>query len=464
MQTELKVAEFIRRYSLIRKGDTVTVGVSGGADSLSLLFLLREISAKQLLGGDSGFSLRAVHVHHGIREESADEDAEYSKEICEKLDIPFELIRVDVPGQMKKGESLEEAARRLRYAALIKSAGQPGDENNTGLIAVGHHMDDQAETVLHNLFRGTGIKGLAGIRPRSKMGDAVIIRPLLEIGRSEIEDYLSKKGIKWRIDETNLTTDYTRNRIRHEILPQARLINSAAALNVARAAARLGELEDFVAQQTREAYEACVSLSEGRTVLDSHKLGDLHPVIAQGVIRLCIEASAGALKDITAVHVEEVAELARLSSGKRISLPYNVTVLKEYDTLVFFRESEEAPFPETSLRIVERETTGEECDFPKDSCIKWFDYDKIRCSVQWRRRQEGDYIITGAGRQSIKDFFIKQKIPVSQRSSAVILAKEGSGEVLWVYAGDVSRVNVKYLTDRDTKKILEARIENERKH
>ncbi|SEA35425.1 tRNA(Ile)-lysidine synthetase, N-terminal domain-containing protein [Oribacterium sp. KHPX15] len=236
----LEIKNYILMNRLIEKGDCVLVGLSGGPDSVFLLEVLNGFRKSM------DFRLFAVHVHHGIRGEEADRDERFSQELCRERDIPFKVVHVDAPKYAKeKGLSLEEAARILRYEAFEAERKNLEDgygcEAGSCRIAVAHHMDDQAETVLHNLVRGSGIKGLSGME--AKRG--VIIRPLLSVKREYILRKLQDEGIPYVMDSTNLETQYTRNRIRTSVLPELKEINPEAASHIAKTADILREADDF---------------------------------------------------------------------------------------------------------------------------------------------------------------------------------------------------------------------------
>ncbi len=239
MDTEmLEVKRYIEKYQLIRPGDGVVVGVSGGPDSVFLLHALNELKNRM------PFELQAVHVHHGIRGAEADRDAHFSEELCEKLEIPFRVVYVDAPAYAaQQGLSLEEAARILRYDALEKVRQQLA-ETGTAWIAVAHHLDDQAETVLHNLVRGAGLRGLAGMENRRDH----VIRPLLSIKREDILKWLKWNHVPYVTDSTNENPQYTRNHIRTLVLPELKEINPEASVHIARSAALLREADDFFRQ------------------------------------------------------------------------------------------------------------------------------------------------------------------------------------------------------------------------
>lgn len=231
----LEIKRYIEANQLIRPGDGVVVGLSGGPDSVFLLYALHTLRARM------GFTLRAVHVHHGIRGAEADRDEAFSEKLCAKLDIPFQAVHVAAPAYAAQhGLSLEEAARILRYEALEAARQQLG-QATAAWIAVAHHLDDQAETVLHNLVRGAGLRGLAGMENRRNH----VIRPLLSIKREDILKWLKQYDIPYVTDSTNADPHYTRNRIRSTVLPELREINPEASAHIAHSAALLREADAF---------------------------------------------------------------------------------------------------------------------------------------------------------------------------------------------------------------------------
>lgn len=231
----LEIKRYIGANQLIRPGDGVVVGLSGGPDSVFLLYALHTLQPRM------GFTLRAVHVHHGIRGAEADRDEAFSEKLCAKLDIPFQAVHVAAPAYAAQhGLSLEEAARILRYEALEAARQQLG-QTRAAWIAVAHHLDDQAETVLHNLVRGAGLRGLAGMENRRNH----VIRPLLSIKREDILKWLKQYDIPYVTDSTNADPHYTRNRIRSTVLPELREINPEASAHIAHSAALLREADAY---------------------------------------------------------------------------------------------------------------------------------------------------------------------------------------------------------------------------
>nr|MDE6785173.1 tRNA lysidine(34) synthetase TilS [Ruminococcus sp.] len=237
-----KIRAFTEKYGMINSGDTVVCGLSGGADSVCLLLALRRLSE------DMGFSVEAAHINHCLRGEESDRDEKFCRKLCLRLNIPFTAAVCDVRSHAEsESVSLEQAARDMRYQALQKIA--YGKK-----IATAHNADDNLETILLNLVRGSGIKGLSGIPP--VRGN--IIRPLLTVSRSEIEEYLSSAGQDYVTDSTNLTDDYTRNKIRHNIIPVLKTINSSLADTTARTAEVLRSENNLIESETDAAYKKCL--------------------------------------------------------------------------------------------------------------------------------------------------------------------------------------------------------------
>lgn len=451
MTVNEKVLEYIKKYKMIPRGSSVIVGLSGGADSVCLLFLLYEF--KTVLD----FSLKAVHVEHGIRGEEAIEDKEFCERLCESLNIELEVFRVDVPGLAKeKGLTLEEAGRIARYEIFEKI--------NADRVAVAHHGMDQAETVLFNLFRGSAVAGIGGMKPvRDK-----IIRPLLCLTRPEIEVFLSDNKIDYRTDSTNFDNDISRNRIRHGIIPLAEKINKRAVKHINETAEYMREVEAFVKDEAGKRAEKYI-LKQGNAVyLKLEGFKEENNIIQDYVIRECIKLSAGRLKDITSRHVLSVRELLENTSGKRTELPYDTAVIKSFDRLEFVKRAvmhgKTAEYNEINIAVPDEGCVilpnGEEYKFSFEEHLsmeqvtkghrytKWFDYDKILQKPCIRHRQPGDMISIKNGSKKIKDLFIEEKIPYGERDSIFMLCD--GNEVVWI---PDYRIGEKYKVSENTKTI-----------
>lgn len=454
------VLKVINRHRMIKDGDRVITGVSGGADSMCLLFLMSELRE------EIRFFPEVIHVHHGIRGKSADEDLLYVEEQCRKLHIPFKPVKADIPAIAKeRGLSEEEAGRIVRYEAF--------NESGADRIAVAHHMEDSAETILFNLFRGTGLQGLGGIRPVS----GKVIRPLIFFTRQDIEEYCREKGINYRSDETNDDTFYARNRIRQNILPEAEKINPAALKHIVDAAEKLSEISDHLNRTAEELFLSCTEIAEGsgKLTLDIKMLSNGDPVLQGMVLKKCIGCAAGRDKDISTVHVRETENLLNGSSGKQISLPYGVVVKKSFDRLIFSTGAEEAAGKSAEIPFIISEN-GEETaitlpdgnrvtacitekpeNIPELTYTKWLDYDKIKGAAVWRTRRQGDRISIRGGSKKLKDLFIEEKTSADKRDSVFLLADDV--EVIWVPG---SRIGHKYKVTESTKRVLKVSYDTEK--
>ncbi|MEW6100862.1 MAG: tRNA lysidine(34) synthetase TilS [Candidatus Omnitrophota bacterium] len=312
------VKEAIRKNKLISKNDRIVLGVSGGPDSLALLFLLNSLRR------EFNLTLHIAHLDHMLRKGSY-RDAEFVKKTSARLKIPFTLARINIKALAGKG-SLEEVARNCRLGFLFGVARRMKADK----IALGHNLDDQAETVLMRILRGSGLYGLAGIAAKRKISGFTVVRPLLEINRREIEAYLKKKGIKPVIDSSNAEDIYFRNKIRNKLMPLLaagynRNIKAVLA-NMADSLSRDYEYLDLSAART---------LHKGRR-LSLDKLKRMHPAILRLVLRRQIASSQGDLRRITFTHIREIEDLiANRPVNSVVDLPKGLSVIKKKNSLSF---------------------------------------------------------------------------------------------------------------------------------
>ncbi len=449
-----KILDYIRRNRLFAPGDRVIVALSGGADSVCLLVVLNEL--REVLG----LELKAVHVHHGLRGEEADRDRDYARELSEKLGVAFSCIQVDAALYAREqGMSVEEAGRHLRYQIFEKER----LEFSGTKIAVAHHRDDQAETILYNLFRGTGLKGLGGMRPVRDR----IVRPLLSVGREEILAYLEEKGISYCEDSTNAQTDYVRNRIRSQILPEIReQVNKRAGENILHAGEMAAQADEYLEKQAE-------GILKARGVWERDKAGTKRArgvgakallaeddIIRNYVIRRMIRSVNESMKDITMTHVESAAALLFGSSGRQVDLPCGLIAvrtpgelwIKKKKTEELVDKEKDFPLPKLDFKVFPYKK-GQE--IPKNGYTKWFDYDKIKCALSVRYRETGDYMtLAGGGKKTIKAFMIDEKIPKEEREKIPLVA-EGS-HVLWVIG---HRISEYYKITDDTHTVIQMQLD-----
>ena len=448
-----KVREYILDHDMIRKGEHVCAAVSGGADSMCLLFLLYD------LRDSMGFSLSAVHVEHGIRGQASVDDMDYVAGECKRLDIPVTLARVDAVKKASiSGATLEEAARNERYRVFD---GVAADK-----IALAHHMDDQAETFLFNAARGTGLKGLRGIMPvRDRY-----IRPLLNATRKETEDYCGEHGIRYRHDDTNDDTCLSRNHIRHEVIPELIKINDRAVFHISDTAEELQDVEACISHMTEKAFSECVRQPEdGRLEIDIDLFEKLDDVIAARVLKLALVMLSGRAKDISRRHINSLIRLSKGQSGHHADLIYGIKAYKEFRKLVIrgtgryelpSGDHEEHKPSRLYFEIIDVSDSDRRSFIDKskeaESYTKFIDYATIKDAslIELRHRLPGDYISIKGGTKKLKDLLIEERIPKDKRDS-LLFAAEGR-EIIWIpYTG---RIGERFMITDDTVKILRMEI------
>ncbi len=310
------IFETIRQYHMIDQKMRVVAGVSGGADSVCLLYVLCEYRRQ------TPFELYVVHVEHGLRGEESLADARFTQELCGKLGVPCRVVPAQVERvSQEEGISVEEAGRRERYRIFREIK----EECAAQRIAVAHNQNDQAETVLWNLARGSGLRGLGGMSP---VRDD-IIRPLLFTSRERIEQILAEAGLGWRTDRTNLQQDYTRNRIRLSILPQMeRELNTRAAEHIADAAGRLKRVQEYLDLVTDSVEEQCIRRERDSVCVSLQALRAQDGLIQEELLRRAVSLCGG-LRDFGDVHLRALLHLCTLDCGREISLPGRLRAVRE---------------------------------------------------------------------------------------------------------------------------------------
>ena len=492
-EVQKKVEELIRREQLLEMGDRVVLAVSGGADSMCMMEVLAALRDSWKL------ELLVVHVHHGLRGAEADRDAAFVQDEAGKLGIGCVVERRDVRSvAAERGLSLEEAGRDVRYEILREYAKnwtsqKDGLRDGCGSetlelagcrpakIAVAHHQEDQAETILHNLFRGSGLKGLGGMSARRGQ----IIRPLLCLEKKEILEYLAERHIAYCEDSTNQENEYTRNRLRNELIPQIRReINDRAVEHITEAGARLRQADAYFEELAEKIWRGCgvtkkCAPEEDMTdqaagtkpggerrvettdeniygIKRSELLRD--PLIVRTyVIRHMIALASQSLKDITSDHIDQVAALLEKETGKQLNLPYGLTAWTEYDFLWISRQNpSDCVDNQSSISLIMKKIPYEkEQEIPQNRYTKWFDYDKIKGTLTVRTRQTGDYITLKDGRRkTVKAYMIDEKIPRDQRDQITLLAEDH--HVLWIVGWRISEY---YKVTEDTDYVLEVQAD-----
>ena len=442
-----KVRAYVKEHDMLGKQDKVIVGVSGGADSICLLFVLLELKK------EFDFSLTVVHVHHGLRGEAADDDEAYVKEICDKLDVELLVFHENVKEfATENGYTEEEAGRILRRSIFAKVL----EEKNAHKIALAHHENDNVETLLWNLCRGTGLRGLAGIRPVT----GKYIRPLLCVNRKEIENYLKKREISYCIDETNLADDYTRNRIRNHVIPYLEEhVNSKTVSHMAETMENILRFHEYVETEVEKYVNASVCHEGNKWKLSEENYLQIPEVFRADVIHEFLAKAAGGKKDIESVHIHMLEELFDKQTSRKTDLPYGLLAVRTYDGIELgAKKVKNDPDQIAKPRIRVFDRTPDMVTFPEKAYTKWFDYDIIKCTVKIRHREAGDYIVINkqGKTQKLKQYFINEKIPQDLRDK-IWLAADGN-QIMWIVG---YRQNQAYQITEETTKIMEISFEEQ---
>ncbi|MHC4636046.1 MAG: tRNA lysidine(34) synthetase TilS [Planctomycetota bacterium] len=465
---EKKVADFINQNTCMKPHDKILLAVSGGADSIALLLSFCNLKKDKLLNND----FICVHINHQLRAQDADADENFVLDICEKLSIRVITRRIDVRRSACENKlSIETAARQLRIDTLLDIA---KTENCTS-IATGHHKDDNAETILQRLSRGTGFRGLAGIWPVKSFTGINFVRPLLALTRNQIIEYLRQKNHPWCTDHTNADCTYTRNFIRHWLIPD--LLNdyngslSDDLLELSLAAQKLYR---SVCGNAEDIQQNALSCSDPNVILDSKVFPSLHPEVTIELIRLALTAAGVGQADMTHRHYKRILNLTQNNiSGTKIELPGGISVLYEYRRLIFSAaDQQKSPDETESAEItIPGSTTFAGCLIEasiieasaakplklktENSFTEHFDLDKLALPLTIRFRKPGDrFIPFGSTKEKkIGKFLTDQRIPQSIREKVLVV--EDAEKIIWLCP---IRMSEQAKITEKTQKILSLRI------
>ncbi len=492
IELETRGIDFIQRHNLISSGERVVVGVSGGADSVCLLHILARWQSKL------DIKLHAVHLNHQLRGVESEADAEYVAELAGRLDIPVTIAKRDVAAyRAERNCSLEEAARELRYDFLAKVA----DDIGANRVAIGHTRDDQVETILMHILRGTGTSGLRGLEPcspmpyskgmslRAQRSNLLVIRPLLNVTREETLNYCQEHQIKPRIDSSNLSLSFFRNRLRLELLPLLREYNPSVDQALLRLAEIAGSDISYLEQQAFQLWDEVARWEDGAVCLDKGKIVALPIALQRQLLRLAIARLVGDTRDIEANHIEAIRSLLSKPVGKRTFLPHGLVCQSGYDEVVI--AVSQSPEGNESTRDLGLSTSRLFCPFPalqgvfplkvpgetvlsgwrvvasivgeqvpslslrgakqRSNLIAEFDFDKAGTEVFVRQRQPGDrFQPLGMDRpKKLQHFMVDAKIPLLWRERIPIVCSPQ--QIIWVVGW---RIDDRVKVTEATKEIL----------
>lgn len=462
-----KVLNYIRKWNMLEPQDQVIVGISGGADSVCLLFVLLEIQK------EIGYTLLAVHIHHGLRGPEADADEQYVKALCGDYGVQCLTYHYDVECIAKqRKQSTEEAGRILRREVFARVK----EEYQGTKIAMAHHKNDNAETLFLNLARGTGLKGLGGMLPVRND----IIRPLLCVEREEIEKYLAKINISFCTDSTNESNEYTRNKIRNCVLPYFKKeINPQVIEHVNETMEQMREIQLYIKEQVKHIYPTYVISRPEEKIILTQSFQRIPQALQNPLIQICLEEITKQEKNISKNHIEQVKELVGKQVGKQIHLPYHVVASRTYEGILLKQEKcPKETFKSRAISLcipgvidekqlihgksISKQISCRVFDhtkldrIPQKIYTKWFDYDIIKNDLVIRTRQTGDYLIIDqdGSKQKLKSYFVNNKIPSEQRDQILLIAE--NSHVLWIVG---YRMSSAYQIQEHTKQILEIQID-----
>lgn len=451
---------FIRERQLIKEGDKIVVALSGGPDSVCMLSLLCSIRE------ELNIQIAAAHINHMLRGEEADGDEEYARNLCESLNVRFFVKREDISKLAKEKKiSLEVAGRLIRY----KFFDEVLEQLSFNKIAVAHNANDQAETILMRIMRGTGLEGLGGILAER---DNKYIRPILFMNREEIEGYCNDEILNPHIDHTNLEKIYSRNKVRLDILPyMKRNFNPNIIETINRMSQLLQEDNDFIQGEVNKVYEAnCTKC--GNSIIIQSDLFKEHSSIIKRVIRKALFNTNNNNLDIEMKHIEDILYLSTLGTNKRIDLPNNIYVENVYGDIHIKRKEDSNFLGNNNLKINKEEILHNEITFnnyvisfeivdkiekinkESNRLIKFFDYN-INDGIIIRYRKDGDKMLPFGmkGSKKLKDLFIDMKISKEERGKVPII--QFDNDIAWVVG---VRTSDKFKVTNKTKEILKIMV------
>lgn len=446
---EKTVRSTIKKFNMLNYGDTVVLGVSGGADSVAMLHILSKLSSEYSLG------LVCVHLNHGIRGDEALRDQEYVRCLCRTLGVEFICEQKDIPSISRQTGMSEELVGRNERYALFRNAASHYDNAK---IAVAHNMNDCGETVIMKLARGSSLNGLKGIPAIN----GEIIRPLIECERCDIEAYLNHYGITYMTDSTNSDTKYTRNLIRNRIIPLISEINPSFVRTVYSNCKTIADDDDYIRQCA--AYEAknCVALTDGIARIDTEYMSKLHISLQRRIILYAVQLVNGNNLDIEQKHIDMLC--TKLKTGKKYNIGAGLIAYVEYSNLCISKEYTMCEDYEYNIEYGKTYTIGnkriifeisDNNDMSDKSCmyLNADNFDSANAVI--RNRRDGDRFTPSgmSGSKKLKSYFIDNKVTRQERAVTPLLCV--NGEIAAVIG---MRVSDKYIVDKNTKRILKIYI------
>lgn len=461
-----KVINTINENKMISKGDGIIVALSGGPDSICLLHVLHSLKEKYDL------TIYAAHVNHMLRGNESDTDEKVCSEYCESLGIKFYSRSVDIEKMAsEQGISTEMAGRDARYSFFEELMDKVGAQK----VAVAHNQNDQAETVLMRLMRGTGIEGLVGIKP---VRDEIFIRPIINVTRAEIEKYCEVNKLPARIDKTNYEPIYSRNKVRLELIPYIeKNFNSDIIATLSRMCELIKRDEEFIQENVTKFFEKVCDISDEKVIIYNDAF-NLHPAVISRIIRKALLIFKGDINNIQSIHVDNVIKIQKSETGKFTVVPKGILITNVYGNIEITRQQKNKSRKLDMNQSVElklgdnyvenlgvifriRQVSNyKSMNFKGKENIKYFNCDNVK-NISVRVRKDGDRFIPFGmkGSKKLKDIFMDLKVPREKRDFVPLLCFDE--EISWIVGYKISD---KFKVHEGVKNIIEVTVERQEKN
>ena len=454
-----KIDSIIKTAKLFSKNDRILVAVSGGPDSVCLLYVLKQLQHSY------GFELFVAHLNHKLRSRASIQDELFVRALAKRLGLRGFFKRADTVNFSRKNRlSLEDAGRKLRYEFFEQIC----RKNRIPKIALAHTRNDQAETVLMRFLRGAGVQGLSGIRAKSSFSRQELIRPLLTIDKKEILEFLTRENIKYRIDKSNLETDFLRNKLRLKLIPCLRKYNPQIDANLVRMAENFAEVFDFLNEEIEHVCRKIARISRRKIILERKAYSGLHPALRKEIIRWAIRRLCGDFAGFELRHCVLIDVMACSDSlVSKMDLPKDMEAEVLKNSLVLkmrgaasrarkvikkkMNPEDRVLFPELGIEFESRFVDKKKGYKKHSHSFEYFNADKLEFPLTLRIRKNGDvfYPLGAAGRKKLKKFFNDEKIALQHRDEIILVCS--GNDIIWVSG---IRLSEKYKVDADTKKVL----------
>lgn len=460
------VINTINENKMISRGDGIIVALSGGPDSICLLHVLHSLKEKYDL------TIYAAHVNHMLRGNESDTDEKVCREYCESLGIKFFSQSVDIEKMAsEQGISTEMAGRDARYSFFEELMDKVGAQK----VAVAHNQNDQAETVLMRLMRGTGIEGLVGIKP---VRDKIFIRPIINVTRAEIEKYCKVNKLPARIDKTNYEPIYSRNKVRLELIPYIeKNFNSDIITTLSRMCELIKRDEEFIQENVTKFFEKVCDISDEKVIIYNDAF-NLHPAVISRIIRKALLIFKGDINNIQSIHIDNVIKIQKSETGKFTVVPKGILITNVYGNIEITRQQKNKSHKldmnqSVELKVgdnyvenlgvifrVRQVSNYKSMNFKGKENIKYFNCDNVK-NISVRVRKDGDRFVPFGmkGSKKLKDIFMDLKVPREKRDFVPLLCFDE--EISWIVGYKISD---KFKVHEGVKNIIEVTVERQEKN